>query len=59
MNQPQLQIVIMNFLENITVEEEGPRPEAMVTGKPQRMSLNAVFLTDGYDVPASATPTGK
>ena len=50
----------MNFMENITVEEEGPRtPEAMVTGKPQRMSLNAVFPADGYDVPAGATPTGK
>ena len=27
----------------------------MVTGKPQLTSLNAVFLTDGYDVPVSAT----
>ena len=38
------------------MEEEGPHtPEKMVTGKPQRTSLNADFLTDGYNVPASAT----
>ena len=46
----------MDFLENNTVEEEGPyTPEAIVTRTPQLTSLNAVFLADGYDVPASAT----
>ena len=45
----------MNFLKNITVEEGPHTPDTIVTGKPQLMSLNAVFQVDGYDEPASAT----